>query len=296
MSTPASPSDGLLAIDIGNSRVKLGWFANPSACVSPPQTTALPIASSPLPEPGETLSGSAAELLAGPLAEWLASLPAESLQIAIASVCPAISEPFETAVSTALANAGIGFTVLRLTNSAAPLTIDVEAPALVGADRIAAAVAANCLRLADTPVIVIDIGTAITVDLIDSKGVFQGGAILPGPTLAGAALAERTALLPKVLPGELDRSPDPVGRNTEAALHAGLYWGAVGALRELIARQRDRLPRPPQVLLTGGAAPGFARLIGGPDYTVRHVPHLTLAGIALSATMVDTAPVSDPPT
>ena len=64
---------------------------------------------------------------------------------------------------------------------------------------------------------------------------------------------------------------------------AGLYWGVVGAVREVIARQRDTLAQPPQVFVTGSASPEVARLLGSPDYTVRYVPHLVLSGLAIAA-------------
>jgi type III pantothenate kinase len=158
-----------------------------------------------------------------------------------------------------------------------------ESPAGVGIDRLAAATAAEAIRRENTPAIVIDFGTAITVDLVSSDGAFEGGAILPGVGLAAEALHANTDALPVVRPRLEGKSPPAVGKNTEDAIRGGLYWGAVGAVRELISRQRDGLVTPPQVLVTGSTSPDMARLLGSPEYTVRYMPHLVLAGLAMSA-------------
>jgi type III pantothenate kinase len=164
-----------------------------------------------------------------------------------------------------------------------PIENRTQAPDRVGVDRLAAALAANAIRRTDTPAIVIDFGTAITVDLVASDGGFEGGAILPGVMTSAEALHAQTDALPVVrLPLE-GKSPPAVGTDTTGAIRSGLYWGAVGAVRELIARQSDRLVVPPQVLVTGSTSPDMARLLGSPDYTVRYLPHLVLAGLAIAA-------------
>jgi type III pantothenate kinase len=93
-------------------------------------------------------------------------------------------------------------------------------------------------------------------------------------------LHEFTDLLPLV---EVSERPEPLGKSTLTAISSGLFWGAVGAMREVMARFADG-PTEPQVFLTGGGAPLFAVVLGevspGP---LEFVPHLTLAGIALTA-------------
>lgn len=280
MSNSLALPPNLLAIDVGNTRVKIGWFAPAgSDCVASAQAAVLPIASPQLPEPIATLSGTATELAEGQLADWLDANADGPYRVVIASV----SRPTEAALVDLLGELAEKVPIKQLLSETSPLTLDVDHPEQLGVDRVMSAIAANRLRHTGKPAIVVDVGTAITVDLIDTAGVFLGGAILPGPGLAGRALAEKTDRLPNVHFGDLDVSPDAVGRSTEPAIRAGLYWGAVGAIRELIARQRDRCVAVPQVFLTGGAAPAFARLLGGPDLTVRYLPHLTLSGIALAA-------------
>lgn len=142
-----------------------------------------------------------------------------------------------------------------------PLVIDVEFPEKVGIDRLLNALAANARRQPGQRAIVVDSGTATTVDLVDGTGVFRGGAILPGFEMGAKALNHYTALLPLIQHHRLhNRVPSAIGRNTHEALESGLYWGHVGAVRQLIeAILNESAPSTakldPLVLLTGGAAP-----------------------------------------
>jgi type III pantothenate kinase len=150
---------------------------------------------------------------------------------------------------------------------------------MVGIDRLAGAVAANRLREAQRPAIVVDLGTAITVDLVNPQGVFLGGAILPGIGMSARALYEFTDLLPLLDLRVLREPPPALGKSTTDAMQSGIYWGAVGGVRELIARLNAD-SAPAQVFLTGGAAPAVAALLA-PD--AHYIPHLVLGGIALTA-------------
>ena len=158
-----------------------------------------------------------------------------------------------------------------------PIHIDVEEPERVGMDRLAAAVAANRLRKADQAAIVVDAGTAITVNLITADGVFRGGVILPGFKLTTKALADGTDLLPWIAT-DLTADPPPVlGKSTEAAIRSGLFWGSVGAVRELVSRMGHEIDSRIQVFVTGGDAQRLANYMA-PD--ARFVPDLVLIGIA----------------
>jgi type III pantothenate kinase len=80
----------------------------------------------------------------------------------------------------------------------------------------------------------------------------------------------------------LEKPPAAVGKSTVRAIEAGLYWGAVGSVRELIAQMTSALTAAPDVFLTGGASAHVAELLAAnAEYEVRHVPHLVLSGIAL---------------
>jgi type III pantothenate kinase len=278
-----NPANELLAADVGNSRVKLGVFGPVAACGAAP-AGGLPLAPSPLPEPRGTLSGAINELIdGGRLAAWLDEwFPAGPPRVVIGSVSPPSSDRLAAALHRWGAERGTPLDLTELYPQGMPLVLRVDEPTKLGVDRAAAAIAANRLRRLGTPAIVVDSGTAITVDLVAADGAYEGGAILAGLGMTARAMHEQTAALPLIDFAELDAAPPALGKTTVGCIEAGLFWGAVGGIRETIARLRDGLTAAPQVFLTGGAAPSVARLIASPDYTVRHVPHLTLAGVALS--------------
>ncbi|MDA1164920.1 MAG: type III pantothenate kinase [Planctomycetota bacterium] len=172
-----------------------------------------------------------------------------------------------------------------------PIRIQVDEPRRVGLDRLLNAVAADAVRDDGSHAIIVDCGTATTVDLVSASSGFCGGAILPGFTLCARALNEYTEVLPLISMDELfdlpvsEDSHPALGRNTQAAIMSGVFWGQIGAVRELI----DRLRRLTQamdsgegrttVLLTGGGSrllvPYFADAI--------HCPFLPLQGLVLAA-------------
>jgi type III pantothenate kinase len=138
-----------------------------------------------------------------------------------------------------------------LTHHDFPLTVDVKVPARVGIDRLAAGLAAFHLRQRASSVIIVDVGTAITVDRVDEPGVFRGGAILPGPFLLADSLHRHTDALPLVpIP---TAPPCPVGKNTEEAIASGIFWGVAGAIRELVSQMRADTAGAAEVFFTGGA-------------------------------------------
>jgi len=149
-------------------------------------------------------------------------------------------------------------------------------PRELGADRIANAVAARARFGA--PVIVVDLGTATTFDIVDAEGAYIGGLILPGLELAARALAEHTARLPQVAPAPTSRC---LGQDTQEGIQAGIFWGTVAAIDGLIARIRRELKiERASVVLTGGWAKQLAEAIETP---VHCLPELTLEGLWLIA-------------
>lgn len=175
----------------------------------------------------------------------------------------------------------IGRRPRRLERGQLPLAIDVDYPEKVGIDRLLNAIAANARRQPGQSTIIVDSGTATTVDRVDGRGVFCGGAILPGFEMGAKALHQYTALLPLIQHHRLhDREPSPIGRNTTAALESGLYWGHVGGVRELITRMSDpAADKAPLVLLTGGAAPVLRPHLPNAEWDAG----LCLQGLALAA-------------
>lgn len=118
----------------------------------------------------------------------------------------------------------------------------------LGCDRkVNAYGAAKMYRL---PLVVIDYGTAITVDLIDAKEIFQGGMIIPGPETAFRALGERAALLPKLsLPKTVKTF---LGQNTRECMEAGILWGYGAMTDGLVSRFKEKYGKNLRVLATGG--------------------------------------------
>jgi type III pantothenate kinase len=156
------------------------------------------------------------------------------------------------------------------------IEVALSQPHKVGIDRLAAATAVNRLRTAEQPAIVIDSGSAVTVDLIDPEGCFRGGAIFPGHRMAASSLARQTDLLPEV---KIPSSPEVVGASSEQAIASGVYWGTLGAVLEIVRRMRDQYEADAELFLTGGSIAWRDELPG----EVNSYPDLVLAGIALAA-------------
>ncbi|QGQ23349.1 type III pantothenate kinase [Gimesia benthica] len=171
-----------------------------------------------------------------------------------------------------------------------PLEITVDEPRKVGIDRLFNAVAANRLKSTSQAAIIVDTGTATTVDVVSTEGCFAGGAILPGFELSAKSLHDYTALLP-LIPVEDLRQIEPVvlGKNTTDAIRSGLFWGQLGAVRELITQHTKQIlvestsGEAPLVLLTGG---GSALLAPHLDESVHFEPLLSLQGLALVAQQI----------
>ncbi|MBP89515.1 MAG: type III pantothenate kinase [Planctomycetaceae bacterium] len=161
-----------------------------------------------------------------------------------------------------------------------PLEANVEQPERVGMDRLVAALAANRLRDPSRPAIIVDAGTAITVDLVDASGVFQGGAILPGFRLVARALASGTDQLPEADSLFASQAPTVVGKSTVDAIRSGLFWGGVGAINELVRRTTKELSTNPQLFVAGGDTGLLAEHLSG-DAVFE--PDLVLHGILLAA-------------
>jgi len=120
-------------------------------------------------------------------------------------------------------------------------------PGLLGTDRMLAAVGA--LNLFGKPVISVDIGSAVTVDLVDSEGVFRGGQILAGGGLRIKALSTFTSLLPEIsIPHS---SPPLIGTSTVACLSSGIYHGMRAEILGLVSQIQEEFKRMTPVVLTG---------------------------------------------
>ena len=129
------------------------------------------------------------------------------------------------------------------------LNIKVENPSQTGADLVVGAVAA--LREHKPPMIVIDMGTATTMIVIDETGAFIGGAISPGVKISMDALTDRTALLPGL---QLDQPRQAIGRNTIDCMRSGIMLGTACMIDGMVERMEAELGRKATVVATGGIA------------------------------------------
>src|SRR6266700_3159309 len=252
----------LLAININNTETKVGLFRGDSLeshwrLTTTPQRT-----------PDEWAST---------LTSYLAQAGRSTQEVRaaiVASVVPPVTQGLCEAVerATTVAPAVVDG------RSKLPITLDVEEPLQVGADRILNTLAAAQLFHRDT--IVVDFGTATTFDCITGDGRFLGGVIMPGIRTAADALIRGTAKLPAT---ELVPPERVIGRRTEECIRAGVLLGTVDAVDGIVRRIKAEWPNggTPQVIATGGLASLVTPLVR--EIESVH-PDLTLTGLRFAAT------------
>jgi type III pantothenate kinase len=264
-----SPGDPVLVADVGNSRIKLGV----ASCSG---------AGSSLPVIDQRHELASRSFRAEAVEHWLRTVAPGPAVMLVASVHDAAAARLEAVVAAVSATRHRPVRQRRVRHEDVPLAVALPEPHRVGIDRLAASAAAAVLKPADRPAIVVDCGTAATVDVVSAAGEFLGGAILPGPALMTRALAEGTSRLPEVAGLEQGRVPAMPGRSTEEAIAAGIGWGMRGAVARLVAEASRSLggAAEPQVFLTGGWRVAVREVLPG----AREMPDLVLHGVALAAT------------
>jgi len=251
----------LLALDIGNSEITAGLFRGDSL-VSHWRLTTNPDRTG-----DEWGSAMSSFLLHAGLS------PNEVRALCVASVAPQVTQ---SVVGGLQAITGVRAMMVE-PRSPLPITLDVDEPLSVGADRIVNAVAALALFSGDA--IVVDFGTATTFDCVTGDGRFIGGAIMPGLRSSADQLTRRAAKLPAT---ELAPPERAIGRRTEDNIRSGVLFGAADAVDGLITRMRREWPggKVPKVVATGGLATTvtpFTTLVDVVD------PDLTLRGLRMMA-------------
>ncbi len=163
----------------------------------------------------------------------------------ISSVVPQVLNSFQTAIKKLT-----GKTALVVgPGIKTGLDIRLENPGQTGADLVVADVAA--LREHKPPLIIIDMGTATTISVLDENGAHIGGCIIPGVQISLAALTDKTALLPGV---QLDQPKRAIGRNTIDAMRSGIMLGTACMLDGMVERMEAELGKKATVVATGGIA------------------------------------------
>ena len=154
-----------------------------------------------------------------------------------------------------------------------PIEVRVDNPSEVGADRLVNTIAAYDRYGGD--LIVVDFGTATTLDVVAHDGAYIGGAIAPGINLSLDALHHAAAHLPRI---DVTMPPHVLGRNTVHCMQSGIYWGYVGLIEGIASRIAAERGREIRVIATGGLSPLFAR---GSDIIEAFDPDLTMHGLVL---------------
>jgi len=243
----------LLVINIGNSRLAVGAF-----------------------EKGELA-----------LTRRAALEDATAVESAIAEGWAKLAEQADAEVCVASVNAERDEAVARVIQQATgkipsfvgrdvdlPMKVRTEKPEQTGVDRVLNVAAAY--EQMQAACVVVDAGTAITIDVCNDVGEFLGGAIAPGAQLMLDSLHEHTSKLPEV---KLAKPAGPVGQSTEQAMLQGVYHGLRGMVKELVEQYAEKFGNWPEIICTGGDA---QLLFGGWELIHAISPDLTLYGIALA--------------
>ncbi len=214
----------------------------------------------------------------------------------IESLASQSSDPRSLSVVVATSNAPVRDRLLdllspRLNHAIIRVGADIEVPipqaldpgVRPGQDRLLNALAA--FDALDQACVVVDAGTAVTIDFVDGQGTFQGGAIAPGATMMLRALHTGTAALPTL---ELTRPDESAffGKNTTQAMLQGVFYGIRGMVHQLLERYAEAYEAYPTLIATGADAP---LLFDGDPLVERIIPDLTLRGIEVACRRLATA-------
>jgi type III pantothenate kinase len=246
MVTNSTSDAPLLAVAVGNTRTRWGIYRG-----------------------RESTGVSVATNEAAPADVAAAATEGGPTLVALASVNNPVAAGIESALRAT------GCEVLRVGRDLnPPLQHVLDDASTLGSDRALCAFAA--FSLIGAACVVVDAGTAITVDFVDGEGTFHGGAIAPGVNMMLRALHEQTAALPQIAFEPQDPSRGPFGRDTRHAMQLGVAAAARGLVRDLVERYAEKYEAYPRVVATGGDA---AALFENDDLVERIIPDLQLIGI-----------------
>jgi type III pantothenate kinase len=247
----------LLAVDIGNTNVKLGVYDDRRLVASWRLTTR------------REQTADEYGVFTHTMLRSRGLEPARVTDVAMSSTVPAIQRTMEEMAGRYFSVTP--FVVVPGVNVALPMRVDY--PREVGPDRVVKVVAA--VELYGPPLIIIDFGTATTFECVSAGGEFIGGAIAPGISTAAEALTARAARLFRV---DLSRPSTAIGTNTVTNIQSGIVYGYAGLVDGLVARMRAEMNGAPRVVATGGLVGLMEGLASAIDVVN---PHLTLEGLRI---------------
>lgn len=187
----------------------------------------------------------------------------------IGSVVPAVTQHY-----TDMARDFLGLEPLVIgPNLETGISILCDNPREVGADRLANS--AGGMEIYGGPLIIVDLGTAITFDAVSEKGEYLGGVIAPGIDASMAFLVKKAAQLPQV---SLEKPERVIGKNTIASMQSGAVYGFSGMINAIVKKMKTEMSGNPKVIATGGQCEWLAKLSGTIDNVA---PDLTLHGMAI---------------
>ena len=250
----------LLALDVGNTNTVMGLYAPGEAAMATGWRVTTPT----------NVTADECAVLLRSLFALRGRDVAEVTGLVVCSVVPPIDAMLREAVQTVFGRPPL-FVGKELESGVPVLT---DNPAEVGSDRLANCVAAIA-RFPGVPVIVVDMGTATTFDVISAKGEFLGGAIAPGLGISAEALFSRAAMLPRVA---IRKPTKVIGTGTVDNLQIGLYYGYIGLVDGILERMVRETGPGTRTVATGG----LAGLIHEDSKYIEDVDEtLTLTGLRL---------------
>ena len=251
----------LLALDVGNTNIVVGVFDGDTLAASWRLLTLR-----------ERTADEVGLLITGLLAHDRIDVK-RITAVVMASVVPPLTPIMQDMVRRYVSRDV--FIVEPAVNSGMPILYD--RPTEVGADRIANSVAAyeKYGRAAKTPLIIADLGTATTFDVVTGAGEYVGGVICPGPQIAAEALFQRAARLPRV---DVRKPPSVVGRNTLNAIESGLFYGYLSMVEGLVTRITAEVGGHATAIATGGLAP---LIVPATAVFTATEPDITLIGLKI---------------
>ncbi|HEX4347272.1 MAG TPA: type III pantothenate kinase [Vicinamibacterales bacterium] len=251
----------LLAIDVGNTNIVVGVFDGDRLAVSWRLLTLR-----------ERTADEVGLLVTGLFAHERIDI-AQISAVVMASVVPPLTPIMEAMVRRYFKRDT--FVIEPAANAGMPILY--ERPKEVGADRIANAVAGFELygKTSGKPLIIADLGTATTFDVVTARGEYLGGIICPGPQIAAEALFQRAARLPRV---DVRKPPSVVGRTTLNAIESGLFYGYLGMVEGLVQRTTAELGGAATAIATGGLA---SLIVPETSVFTAIEPDITLIGLKI---------------